>query len=70
MAMPPGVKAKLQSRSHGGHTQAIHGARANIRNSNSVVRHSAARMVDEPTPASAAATAKILRLPKVGGTAS
>jgi hypothetical protein len=37
---------------------------ANIRSANNIVRHSAARMVDEPSPQQARAIDKILRLPK------
>jgi hypothetical protein len=63
MALPPNVKALLQSESHGAHANHMTSAKANITSSNNIVRHSAARMVDEASPQSAAATNKILNLP-------
>lgn len=62
--LPPRVHALLKTESAGAHTQHMAEAKSNISNSNSIVRHSAARMVDEPTPAAARSIDKILRNPK------
>lgn len=62
--IPANVKTKLQASSHANHITHMAEARANITSSNNVVRHSAARMVDEPSPQQARAIDKILRLPK------
>lgn len=66
MSIPPNVKTKLQASSHSAHTLHMIDAKANVTNSNNIVRHAAARMVDEPSPQQARAIDKILRLP--GGT--
>jgi hypothetical protein len=63
MPLPAKMKALLQSESHAAHTQHMTEAKSNISNSNNIVRHSAARMVDEPSPQQARAIDKILRLP-------
>ena len=64
MAIPANVKTKLQSSSHGAHIGHMAEAKSNVASSNNIVRHSAARMVDEPSPQQARAIDKILRLPK------
>jgi hypothetical protein len=64
MAMPPNVITKLQSSMHSAHGLHMQEIKSNIASSNNIVRHSAARMVDEPSPAQARAIDKILRLPK------
>lgn len=46
---------------HSNHMASI---KANIGNSNSIVRHTVARQLDEPSPAEARSIDKILRLPK------
>ena len=63
MALPKNAKAILQTESAAAHTNHMAEVKANIANSNNVVRHSAARMVDEPSPQQARAIDKILRLP-------
>lgn len=61
--LPANVRTVLKAESAGAHTQHMTEAKSNISNSANIVRHSAARMVDEPSPASARAIDKILRLP-------
>ena len=63
-ALPPNVVTLLKVESLGAHKQHMHEAKSNIANANNLVRHSAARMVDEPSPQQARAIDKILRLPK------
>jgi len=62
--IPANVKTKLQASSHGAHIQHMGEAKSNIASSSSIVRHSAARMIDEPSPQQARAIDKILRTPK------
>ena len=62
--IPSNVKTKLQAASFGAHQRHMADAKANITSANNIVRHSAARMVDEPSPQQARAIDKILRLPK------
>ncbi len=64
MAMPPNVVTKLQSSMHASHSLHMAEIKSNIASSNNIVRHSAARMIDEPSPQQARAIDKILRLPK------
>ena len=64
MAIPANVKTHLQSASKGAHSQHMTEMKSNIASSNNIVRHSAARMIDEPSPQQARAIDKILRLPK------
>ena len=61
--VPANVKTKIQSRFHDAHSVHMADAKANITSSNNIVRHSAARMIDEPSPQQARAIDKILRLP-------
>lgn len=61
--LPARVAAVLRTESVGAHTQHMHEAKSNIASSNNITRHSAARMVDEGSPANARAVDKILRLP-------
>lgn len=63
MAIPPNVKTKLQAATQAAHTLHITEAKGNASSANNIVRHSAARMVDEPSPQQARAIDKILRLP-------
>lgn len=63
-ALPPNVKTKLHSSFHSNHTLHFAELKSNVASSNNIVRHSAARMVDEPSPQQARAIDKILRLPK------
>lgn len=65
MAIPANIKAHLQAAQKGAHSQHMHEMKTNIASANNIVRHSAARMVDEPSPQQARAIDKILRLPKV-----
>jgi len=62
--VPPNVKTKIQSAFHQSHSVHMVDAKANVVSANNIVRHSAARMVDEPSPQQARAIDKILRLPK------
>lgn len=61
--LPPRVKALIKSSGHLGHQAHIATVRANIASASNIVRHSAARQVDEMGPGTAAAIDKILRLP-------
>ena len=63
MSLPPRVKAFIKSSGHLSHQAHIATVRANIASSANIMRHSAARQVDEIGPAAAAAIAKIMRLP-------
>ena len=63
MAIPANVKTKIQSSSHTAHVRRMNESSANIASANNLVRHSAARGVDEPSPQQARAIDKILRLP-------
>lgn len=62
--IPPNVLTKLEANFHGGHSAGMLETRSNIRSANNIVRHSAARMFDEPTAQQARSIDKILRLPK------
>jgi len=62
--LPPKVYSVLAAESAGAHTQHMAEAKANISSSNNIARHSATRMIDEPSPQQARAIDKILRLPK------
>ena len=62
-ALTPNVYTRLTSASVAGHTQHMRVVKTNVGNSNSLVRHSMARQVDEPSPQQARAIDKILRLP-------
>lgn len=64
MALPANVKTKIQASFHTSHHVHMQESKSNFANSNNIVRHSAARMVDEPSPQQARAIDKILRLPK------
>lgn len=61
--LPPNVLTVIQSHGHTGHQQAMRTARANASSANNIMRHSAARQIDEMGPAAAASVAKILALP-------
>jgi len=61
--LPPRLKAHLKSEMIGAHSQHMADAKANVSSANNIVRHSAARMIDEPSPQQARAIDKILRLP-------
>lgn len=62
--IPARVKAALLTETHGAHTQHMFSSKSNAANSNNIVRHSAARMIDEASPQQARAIDKILRLPR------
>ena len=64
MPLPANVKSLLQARSHTSHQHHMGELKGHIASSNNIVRHSAARMVDEPSPQQARAIDKVLRLPK------
>lgn len=63
MALPPNVKTAIKASRHFSHTEHMQSVKANVASSSNIVRHSAARQIDEIGPASAAAIAKILALP-------
>lgn len=62
-ALPDNVKTKLHARTIGAHGSIMAEAKQNVLSSNNIVRHSAARQLDEPSPAQARSIDKILRLP-------
>ncbi len=61
--MPPHIKVILKANGHFAHQAHMNSTRANIASSSNVIRHSAARQVDEIGPAAAAAINKMLALP-------
>ena len=63
MSIPANVKTALQTMFHSGHKLHMQEAKSNVKSANNIVRHSAARMIDEPSPQQARAIDKILRLP-------
>ena len=63
MPIPANIKTLLQSESVGAHSQHLPEIKSSRGVSNAVVRFSAAKQFDEPTPASARAIDKVLRLP-------
>jgi hypothetical protein len=63
MAIPANVKTAIQSGFHHAHEIRMGESVMNVQSANNIVRHSAARMVDEPSPQQARAIDKILRLP-------
>lgn len=63
-SLPVNLLNGLRAHAKGAHTHHMNELKGNIMSSNNVVRHSAARMVDEGSPANARAVDKILRLPK------
>ena len=64
MAIPVNVKTKLEASGHAIHQSAMHRSRENVMSSNNIVRHSAAKQMDEVGPEAARSIDKILRLPK------
>jgi hypothetical protein len=64
MAIPANVKTKIQASSRVAHANHMQEVKGNISSSSNIVRHSAARQIDEPSPQQARAIDKILRLPK------
>ncbi len=64
MAIPPNVKTKIQASFHQAHSVVMQESKGNIQSANNIVRHSAARMIDEPSPQQARSIDKILRTPK------
>lgn len=62
--IPANVKTKIQAASHSAHQVHMADVKANVASSNNIIRHSAARQIDEPGPAQARAIDKILRTPK------
>lgn len=64
MSLPENVKTKLQATSHKIHQNQMARSRENVMSSNSIVRHSAAKQMDEVGPEAARSIDKILRLPK------
>jgi hypothetical protein len=65
MPLPPNVKSKLQSSSHSIHQSVMLQSRQNILSAGTIVRHSAAKQVDEVGPEAARSIDKILALPMV-----
>lgn len=64
MSIPANVKTKIQASFHAAHKIFVNESIANAASANNIVRHSASRMVDEPSPQQARAIDKILRTPK------
>lgn len=62
--LPKNMAALIRAESAASHTQHMFDVKSNIASSGNIVRHSAARMLDEGSPANARAVDKILRLPK------
>lgn len=62
--LPEKVMTHLKQEMIGAHTQHMHEAVSNQASSNNIIRHSAARQVDEIGPAAARSIDKILRNPK------
>lgn len=62
-ALPTNVKTLLHTGFHTSHGSINTEAQQNVLSANNIVRHSAARMVDEPSPQQARSIDKILRLP-------
>lgn len=63
MGLPSNVKAKLQSSSHSIHQNVMLTSRQNIASAGNIVRHSAAKQMDEVGPEAARSIDKILSLP-------
>lgn len=63
MSIPANVMTRLEHNFHSSHSLHMTEAKSNIRSANNIVRHSSAKMFDEPTPQQARAIDKILRLP-------
>jgi hypothetical protein len=61
--LPPRVKSLIKTSGHLAHQRLMGSVRANIASSNNIIRHSAARQVDEVGPEAAMAIEKVLRLP-------
>lgn len=61
--LPARIKTLIKTHGHLGHQSHMTSVRANIASAGNILRHSAARQVDEMGPAAAAAVAKILLLP-------
>lgn len=64
MGLPPNLKAFIKASRHLSHGKHMTSVKANIASAGNIVRHSAAKQVDEMGPASAMAVDKILGLPK------
>jgi hypothetical protein len=62
-SLPPRLKTAIKASRHFAHTKHMTGVKANIASAGNIVRHSAAKQVDEIGPATAAAVEKILALP-------
>lgn len=63
-SLPANVRVALQQEMIASHTQHLAEAKSNVSNAANILRHSAVRMVDEGSPASARAVDKILRNPR------
>lgn len=64
MSMPDNVKQMLQSTGRKIHQNQMARSRENVMSANTIVRHSAAKQLDEVGPEAARSIDKILRLPK------
>jgi len=64
MALPTRVRTLLKARAIQTHTNQMRLISANVSNANNIVRHSIAKYIDEPNPASARSIDKILRTPR------
>ncbi len=64
MPMSSLVQDVLYGESAKAHSAHMNSAKHNVASANNIVRHSVARSVDEPSPGNAAASRKILALPR------
>lgn len=67
MSLPDNVRTIIETESAAAHTQQMLECRGSRSVSNALVRFSAAKQYDEPSPAQARSIDKILRLPKITG---
>jgi hypothetical protein len=64
VSIPANVMTRLEHNFHSTHSVVMLESKQNVQSANNIVRHSSAKMFDEPTPQQARAIDKILRLPK------
>lgn len=64
MSLSPNVKSIIDAESAAAHTQQMLEVRGSRSVSNAIVRFSAAKQYDEPSPSAARSIDKVLRLPK------
>jgi hypothetical protein len=64
MTLPIRLRSAIKSRSIQTHTNQMRLSSGNIMAANNIVRHSVAKYIDEPSPATARSIDKILRTPR------